>query len=241
MHTTLTRSTARSSTNASTRKAARSPKNLSRAKEIHARSVTLSSVRLGITAKLDLVEGEGSLVTPVDYKRGNRPHVPAGAYDPERVQLCAQGLLLREHGFECDSGVIYFAASRVRVPFDDDLVDKTISAISSLRGIAQSAHIPPPLEDCPKYPRCSLVGICLPDEVRFLNRSSPEPRPLFPALEGHACRGLIEVLRCSRVGVCEYGFSTARVRRLFVVFRSMGATVALVVPCSTPKGGLVVV
>src|SRR5207237_10927833 len=140
-------STARSSTNASTRKAARSPKNLSRAKEIHARSVTLSSVRLGITAKLDLVEGEGSLVTPVDYKRGNRTHVPAGA---ERVQLCAQGLLLREHGFECDSGVIYFAASRVRVAFDDDLVDKTISAISSLRGIAQSAHIPPPLDDCPK-------------------------------------------------------------------------------------------
>jgi CRISPR-associated protein Cas1 len=152
---------------------------------IHARSVSLSSTRLGITAKLDLVEGEGSFVTPVDYKRGNRPHVPAGAYDPERVQLCAQGLLLREHGFTCDSGIIYFAGSRerVRVQFDDELVEKTLSAASSLRGIAQTSHIPPPLQDSPKCPRCSLVGICLPDEVRFLNRESPEPRPLFPSIE----------------------------------------------------------
>ena len=152
---------------------------------IHARSISLSSTRLGITAKLDLVEGEGNIVTPVDYKRGSRPHVAAGAYDPERVQICAQGLLLREHGFDCDIGIIYFAGSRerVRVPFDDALVEKTLSSINALRGIAQAAHIPPPLEDSPKCPRCSLVGICLPDELRFLNRSTVEPRPLFPAIQ----------------------------------------------------------
>jgi CRISPR-associated protein Cas1 len=152
---------------------------------IHARSVSLSSTRLGITAKLDLVEGEGTYITPVDYKRGSRPHVAAGAYDPERVQLCAQGLLLREHGFECDSGVIYFASSRerVRVLFDESLIERTLSAITGLRGVALAGHIPPPLEDSPKCPRCSLVGICQPDEVRFLTRSPVEPRPLFPALQ----------------------------------------------------------
>lgn len=152
---------------------------------IHARSVSLSSTKLGITAKLDLVEGEGNYVTPVDYKKGSRPHVAAGAYEPERVQLCAQGLLLREHGFECDSGVIYFAGSRerVRVLFDETLIERTLSAIMGLRGIALAGRIPPPLEDSPKCPRCSLVGICLPDEVRFLNRVPVEPRPLFPALQ----------------------------------------------------------
>jgi CRISPR-associated protein Cas1 len=152
---------------------------------IHARSVSLSSTKLGITAKLDLVEGEGSYVTPVDYKRGARPHVAAGAYDPERVQLCAQGLLLREHGFECDSGVIYFAASRerVRVLFDEALIEKTLAAITGLRGVALAGHIPAPLEDSPKCPRCSLVGICLPDELRFLAKPVVEPRPLFPALQ----------------------------------------------------------
>ncbi|MGH8401377.1 MAG: CRISPR-associated endonuclease Cas4g/Cas1g, partial [Gammaproteobacteria bacterium] len=30
----------------------------------------------------------------------------------------------------------------------------------------------------PKCPRCSLVGICLPDEVNFLRRGQNEPRPL---------------------------------------------------------------
>ncbi len=153
--------------------------------KIHARSVALSSTQLGITAKLDLVEGDGSQVTPVDYKRGKRPHVAAGAYDPERVQLCAQGLLLREHGFECEAGVIYFVASkeRVRIPFDDELIEMTLAAIHGLRGVALAGHIPPPLEDSPKCPRCSLVGICMPDEVRFLARSDVEPRPLFPSLD----------------------------------------------------------
>lgn len=152
---------------------------------IHARSVALSSIRLGITAKLDLVEGDGTRVMPIDYKRGKRPHVAAGAYDPERVQLCAQGLLLREHGFECDEGVLYFAGSRerVRVAFDEALVELTLTAIHGLRGVALSGHIPPPLEDSPKCPRCSLVGICMPDELRFMSRPEVEPRPLFPALE----------------------------------------------------------
>jgi len=76
---------------------------------------TLSSNRLGLIAKMDLVEGEGDRVTPVDYKRGKRPHVLQGAYDPERVQLCMQGLILEEHGYRCEEGVLYFAESRERV------------------------------------------------------------------------------------------------------------------------------
>jgi CRISPR-associated protein Cas1 len=152
---------------------------------IHARSVTLSSLRLGIIAKLDLVEGEGSHVTPVDYKRGKRPHVEKGAYDPERVQLCAQGLLLREHGYQCEAGLLYYAESRerVRVPFDEHLIEQTLASIHGLRGMAYGGRIPPPLEDSPKCPRCSLAGICLPDEVRFLNAAPVAPRPLFAKAE----------------------------------------------------------
>jgi CRISP-associated protein Cas1 len=147
---------------------------------IHARSVTLSSNRLGLIAKMDLLEVEDGLVQPVDYKRGKRPHVARGAYDPERVQLCVQGLILEDQGYTCDSGVLYFAESRERVPvaFDAELRDLTLSAIHGLRGIALGGRIPPPLEDSPKCPRCSLVGICLPDEVNFLKRQETPPRPL---------------------------------------------------------------
>lgn len=152
---------------------------------IHSRSVSLGSDLLGITAKIDLVEGTGNEVRPVDYKRGKRPHVASGAYDPERVQLCAQGLLLREQGYECPGGELYFVASKERVPvvFDDALTELTQAAIRNFRAMAREGSIPPPLEDSPKCPRCSLVGICLPEEIRFLGQAGLPPRPIFAANE----------------------------------------------------------
>jgi CRISPR-associated protein Cas1 len=66
-----------------------------------ARSVKLSSPRLGLVARLDIIEGDGDSVRPIDIKRGKPPNVPEGAWEPERVQLCAQGLLLREAGYRC--------------------------------------------------------------------------------------------------------------------------------------------
>lgn len=151
--------------------------------KIHAKSITLSSNRLGLIAKLDLIEGEGNTVTPVDYKRGKRPHVPQGAYDPERIQLCVQGMILEEHGYACTEGVLYFSESRerVRVAFDEELRQKTFNAVNGLRLIAAGGQLPAPLEDSPKCPRCSLVGICLPDEVNFLKKQEESPRPLAVA------------------------------------------------------------
>jgi CRISPR-associated endonuclease Cas1/CRISPR-associated protein Cas4 len=159
------------------------PEEREEAERIHARSITLSSNRLGLIARMDLVESEGGAVTPVDYKRGKRPHVPQGAYDPERVQLCVQGLILEEHGYRCEEGVLYFAESRerVRVAFNEELRALTRNAIDGLRLIAAGGTIPPPLEDSPKCPRCSLVSICLPDEVNFLKKEDTPPRPLFVA------------------------------------------------------------
>lgn len=147
---------------------------------IHARSVSLSSEALGLVARLDLVEGEGGAVQPVDYKRGKRPHVDKSAHLPERVQVGVQVLLLRENGYACDGGVLYFAESRERVavPFDDPLEREVWRAIHGLRLMASSGRIPPPLEDSPKCVRCSLAGICLPDEITWLRWGRIEPRPL---------------------------------------------------------------
>jgi CRISP-associated protein Cas1 len=146
---------------------------------LHARSVTLSSDRLGLIARLDLLEIEDGAVVPVDYKRGRRPHVGAGAYDPERVQLCVQGLILEDNGYRCSEGALYFRESRerVRVVFDDQLRSQALAAVHGLRLVAAGGHIPPPLEDSPKCPRCSLVAICMPEEVNFLRHGVP-PRPL---------------------------------------------------------------
>jgi CRISPR-associated protein Cas1 len=163
---------------------------------LHARSVTVGSERLGAVAVVDLIEGEGRRVTPVDYKRGSPPSVPEGAWEPERVQVCLQGLLLRENGYECDGGVLYFAESqaKVEVPFTAELVARTLELLSAARRASSSEQAPPPLVDSPKCPRCSLVGICLPDETNLLREGGvapapveigraarPEPRRLIPA------------------------------------------------------------
>jgi CRISPR-associated protein Cas1 len=146
---------------------------------LHERSVTLSSERLGIIAVLDIVESDGNGARPVEYKRGHKPPVAEGAWEPERVQLCAQGLLLREHGYRSNEGVIYFAASRerVRIRFTDDLVARTLELLDAMRAALAIDVMPAPLEDSPKCPKCSLVTICLPDETNCL-RSGDAPRPI---------------------------------------------------------------
>ncbi|MDP2661106.1 MAG: CRISPR-associated endonuclease Cas1 [Dehalococcoidia bacterium] len=146
---------------------------------IHARSVMLSDETLGVIARIDLVEGLGSVVTPVDYKHGTAPHLPEGAWEPERVQLCLQGLLLRANGYTCAQGMLYFVESkeRVTVPFDDGMVSRTLEVLGASRSMAASGLVPPPLVDSPKCPRCSLVGICLPDEVNLLSIGGQSVKP----------------------------------------------------------------
>ena len=85
------------------------------------------------------------------------------------------------------AGILYFIESRRRVsiPFTDALIERTRDLIGQLRVAAAAGTIPPPLDDSPKCPRCSLVGICLPDETRLLahtNRAlDGEVRRLMPA------------------------------------------------------------
>ncbi len=134
------------------------------------RSLWLTAASEGITAKLDVVEVEGGEAVPVDTKRGRVPDIEGGVWEPERVQLCAQALVLREHGYRCERGFIYYADSRrrVEVPIDEALVDRTRSLAVAFRAAAEAGELPPPLESSRKCPRCSLVGICLPDETRLL-------------------------------------------------------------------------
>jgi len=150
---------------------------------LHARSVLLSSPSLGVCARIDLVLASDGCVQPVDYKRGKRPHVERGAYDPERVQLCVQGLLLRERGYSCDSGLIYYVASKekVLIPFDEELLATTHAAIAGIKCMARTDEMPEPLSDSPKCPRCSLAPICMPDELNWLKQQSGPVRPLAVA------------------------------------------------------------
>jgi len=142
---------------------------------LRARSVDMSSTRLGIIARMDVVGLEGGGAVPVDVKHGRPPKRPERAYPPERVQVCAQGLILRGNGYICDGGVIYYPETRQRVeiPFDDELLSATHDAIAEARRLECSPDLPPPHVDSPKCPRCSLAAICLPDEVNLRRDGLP--------------------------------------------------------------------
>ena len=153
------------------------------------RSVVLGSPRLGITGKLDLVSTADGVAVPVEIKRGKVPDNEQRSYEPERVQLMGQGLLLRESGYACEHGVLYFAASRTRVdvPFTPELEARTHDLIAQAQKAALAANPPPPLDDSPKCNGCSLAGICLPDETlamagrREPSAAAPDVRRLYPA------------------------------------------------------------
>lgn len=152
-------------------------------KPYEARSVWLSSEELGVTAKIDIVEGGGDGdAVPIEYKRGKAPDVPEGAHLPERAQIAAQVLLLRAGGYRCGHGEIYFAGSkrRVAITIDDAIVATVHAAVKRAREIAASGQLPAPLEDSPKCDGCSLAGICLPDETNALTRHAPEEQPRTP-------------------------------------------------------------
>ena len=152
-------------------------------------AVTLSSKRLGVIAKMDVVEICDGTAMPVDFKKSKRPHIAAGAYEPERVQICIQAMVLEDNGYRVDEGALWYAGSRerVRVILDHDLRTKTLEAIEELRSAAANRRRPPPLEDSPKCVHCSLAGICLPDETNLFKKASSfkkeasSIRPLNPS------------------------------------------------------------
>ncbi len=162
--------------------------------KIHGRSVALSSEQYRVIAKMDLIEIEDGTVTPVDYKHGKPrdKHDALDLWPTDRVQLSVQGLILRENGYRCEEGIVYYSSTkqRVRVEFTEPVIAEAITAIEQAWHVARQGVIPGPLLDSPKCGGCSLAPICLPDEVNRLEleRSEPEPEQmmLFASGEGAA-------------------------------------------------------
>lgn len=179
---------------------------------LHARSVMLSGPAVGLIARMDLIEAEGTSVTPVDYKRGRAPEIPEGAWEPERVQLCAQAFVLEENGYRVERGVLYFVTSkqRVTIELDEPLRQRTRELLADMRASAERPAPPPPLRDSPKCPRCSLVGICLPDEINLL-RGGPPPDEAEADGESNPAAGADEAGADAKRGTF---VPASRVRRL---------------------------
>lgn len=146
---------------------------------VDSRSVQMGSARLGVSAKMDLVEvrsgGDATRraveVCPVDYKAGAPRAGTDGneLWDTDKMRLGLQVLILRENGYACREAVIYYRATkqRVRLVVSPELEAWIVDRVQAARR-TPAGPIPPPLVSSPKCPRCSLVTVCLPDETRIL-------------------------------------------------------------------------
>jgi CRISPR-associated protein Cas1 len=158
---------------------------------IHSRSVQMGSERLGVVAKMDLVEttaDKADLLTalevcPVDYKVGAPKEGPEAneLWDADKMQLGLQALILRDNGYHCNEGIIYYRATkqRVRLPVTAEVESWILQNIAEARRVI-TGPIPAPLVNSPKCVRCSLAPVCLPDETRLLAEASPATGVLQP-------------------------------------------------------------
>ena len=134
-------------------------------------SLYLYSETLHLSGFADVIEERAGVLIPVEYKHGSQ-----GNWLNEHIQLCAQALCLEERQPDKPPiayGYIYYIASRrrVQVPFTAQLRARTKAAIAQAFRVAALETPPPPLSGklVARCPPCSLLPLCLPEEVRLLS------------------------------------------------------------------------
>ena len=144
--------------------------------EIEITRLYLSSEALHLTGFADVIEERAGVLIPVEYKHGHQ-----GNWLNEHIQLCAQALCLEERQPgkpPIAYGYIYYIGSRrrVKVPFTPQLRARTKAAITQAFRVAALETAPPPLSGklAARCPPCSLLPVCLPEEVRQLQARRKE-------------------------------------------------------------------
>ncbi len=146
-------------------------------------SLHIESHALGLVAVVDRVDdgGDGTVV-PVDTKKG-KPSASGLPWSADVVQVYAQAAVLRDAGYEVNRGALYYAEvnRRITVPITDVEVSAAVELASEAREVASRDTAPLPLVASKRCPRCSLLGLCMPDETNnLLGRVETEPRRLMP-------------------------------------------------------------
>jgi len=146
------------------------------------RSLPLRSFELGLVGQADVVEfhavpaaadladpptkNDSQSVLPIEYKRGKPKK-----HDADKVQLCAQALCLEEMlqlNQPIPRGQLFYGKTRRRqdVPFNEQLRSLTRSAIAALRELIDAGRTPPARYEKSKCDRCSLIGLCMPQQLQ---------------------------------------------------------------------------
>jgi CRISPR-associated exonuclease Cas4 len=138
--------------------------------EMQTTQLYLASEALRLSGFADVVEERSGVLVPVEYKRGQQ-----GQWLNDHIQLCAQALCLEERQPGkplIPYGYIFYVGSRrrVQVHFTQQLRAETRAAIARALHVAALETPPPPLSGkmAARCPNCSLLPLCLPEEVQLL-------------------------------------------------------------------------
>ena len=135
------------------------------------KAVKIISPQYKVTLKVDTVEEFEGEIYPVEYKKGKK-----GFWENDQYQITLQGMLLEEMlGRKVTKGYIYYVSSRerVEVKISPKIQEEIKKTITDIRNLYLSMKIPSGVNDnrC-KY--CSIKNICLPQEVKVLNKNLKE-------------------------------------------------------------------
>jgi CRISPR-associated exonuclease Cas4 len=138
--------------------------------EMRINHLYLYSEALRLSGFADVVEERDGIIIPVEYKHGKE-----GKWLNDHIQLCAQAMCLEERlpdKAPIPYGYIFYFGSRkrIQVHFTPELRAKTQATIDLAFQVAGRSTPPPPLDGkvAARCRDCSLLSLCLPDEVRLL-------------------------------------------------------------------------
>lgn len=160
------------------------------------RSLWLTSERLGLYGRVDVLRTRDGKPIPYEHKRGRSRRGADGrpeAWPPDLVQLGGYALLLEEAiGQPVLEGRIRYHADQVtvRVPITDSIRAQVREAIARAKTLRTRTTRPPVTVEASKCAHCSLAPVCLPEEERLVEGTTPEPGRLFPP---HPDREIVHV------------------------------------------------
>ena len=132
------------------------------------RRVYVWSDRLRLSGFADVVETEGELWVPVEYKHGQM-----GRWLNDHIQLCAQAMCLEERsGQPITRGKVFYRDSRrcTRVDITAELRARTENSLAWACTLLDAAKMPLPIDNRARCHDCPFESICLPREVLQLLR-----------------------------------------------------------------------
>src|SRR5438105_1200316 len=145
--------------------------------EMQTTRLYLYSEIMHLSGFTDVVEEQEGVLIPVEYKHGQQ-----GDWLNDQIQLCAQALCLEERQPgkpPIASGYIYYVGSRrrVQVTFPPELREKTRATIAQALRVATFEKPPAPLEGklAARCPNCTMLPLCMPDEVKMLRSKKRKP------------------------------------------------------------------